>query len=225
MIQYLKQSAELSSFVQGYSGFRPDIVKLINSTPSKVLDVGCGAGLLAKEIKDLYSNAEVTGLEADDLLIKKAKLYCNKVIKLDLNNINLFETTEKYDVIIFADILEHLNHPEQILDHLSKFLHNDGYIITSLPNIRHYSTFVSLFLLGIWPQNNRGIHDATHVRFFTKKNIEILLNKTGFKIDKEARNVRLLESKSWTNIPGKLLDFWPFRAFFTFQYLHRSTKL
>ncbi len=225
MISYLKQSSELSNFIQGYSGFRPDIVKLIDGTPTNILDVGCGAGLLAKEIKALYLGCRVTGIEADDSLIERADEHCDHVIKLDLNHVDIYESNELFDVIIFADILEHINQPENVLNHLSQYLKDDGYIITSLPNIRHYSTFVSLYFFGVWPQNSRGIHDKTHVRFFTKKNIFSLLNDEGFEIEKEARNVRLIESQSWTNIPGKLFDFWPFRPFLTFQYLHRSKKI
>ncbi len=226
-INNLRPQKDLSDFIQGYSGFRPDIIKLINTQPSKILDVGCGAGLLAKEIKSRYPNCKVTGLEADPELAIKASEYCDQVIQLNLNSLedltnNLLD--KDFDLIILADILEHLIFPEKILNQLKSHLSQNGHVITSLPNIRHYSTFVSLYIMGRWPQNSRGIHDSTHLQFFTKKNIVNLLEKEGLDIEKESRNVRLIESLSWTNIPGKLLDFWPFRPFFTFQYLHRCKK-
>jgi hypothetical protein len=40
-------------------------------------------------------------------------------------------------------------------------------------------------------------------------------------VERERRNLRLVESQSWTMVPAKVLDFWPFRPFLTFQYLHR----
>lgn len=225
MIKYLKQSNHLSEIVQGYSGYRPDILKLINSFPSKVLDVGCGGGLLAIDIKKSFPSCEVIGLEGDKNLVKKAREYCDNVIQIDLNNISSLDMSTQFDVIILADVLEHLNHPDEVLKHLRQYLNTDGYIITSLPNVRHYSTFIRLFVFGIWPQNSRGIHDKTHVKFFAKKNIILLLEDSGYRVEKENRNVRLLETQSWTNIPGKLFDFWPFRSFLTFQYLHRSKKV
>ena len=224
LVSYFYPQYDLSTFMQGYSGYRPDIIKLIENQPSKVLDIGCGAGLLAKEIKKLYPDCKVTGLEANSDLVIKAKESCDQVIQLDLNSTDAIcnsNMDSDFDLIIFADVLEHLNEPEIVLKHATKHLANNGRIIISLPNIRHYSTFVRLFLLGSWPRNERGIHDSTHVRFFTKKNIVDFVSNEGLLIEKEARNVRLIESMSWTNIPGKLLDFWPFRPFFTFQYLHR----
>ncbi len=225
MIEYLKHSNGFSNLVQGYSGFRPDIIKLIDGTPNTILDVGCGAGLLAVDLKKKFPDCHVTGLEANCELIQKASIHCDHVIKADLNNIKALEINTQFDVIVFADILEHLNHPEEVLKYLTTFLKVDGYIVTSLPNVRHYSTFTRLFIFGVWPQNSRGIHDKTHVNFFARKNIVRLLTIAGYEIDKEARNVRLLETQSWTNIPGKLFDFWPFRSFLTFQYLHRSKKI
>jgi hypothetical protein len=39
-------------------------------------------------------------------------------------------------------------------------------------------------------------------------------------MQRERRNLRLFEALPWSMVPAKLLDFWPMRAFFTFQYLH-----
>jgi predicted TPR repeat methyltransferase len=216
----------IGSLRKGYSGYRPDIVRLMPPDFKRVLDVGCGAGMLGREIKELAPGSIVIGLENNADLAMQAEKHLDKVITADLNSDEFYAKfdSEQFDVIVLADILEHLVAPESLLLKLKNYLSKDGCIITSLPNVRHYSTFISLFILGSWPQRARGIHDKTHLHYYARKNIIDLLHDCGLEPVRESRNVRLVEFMSWTNIPGKLLDFWPFRQFFTFQYLHLSKK-
>jgi SAM-dependent methyltransferase len=125
-----------------------------------------------------------------------------------------------YDLIICADVLEHLAEPAPVLVALAGLLSPGGRLITSLPNVRHVSTFISLGILGTWPARSRGIHDRTHLRFFARPDILRLGEEARLECMREKRNLRLIESAPWTTPLGKLLDFWPLRSFFTFQYLH-----
>ena len=210
---------------KGYTGPRPDILKLIADSPERILDIGCGSGSLGAAIKLNWKNSVVIGVDNDEQLLSEASTRLDKAIYSDLNNDHPLASLDNYqpfDVIIFADILEHLVHPERIISEARNLLKPAGYIITSIPNVRHYSTFITLGLKGTWPRRERGIHDKTHLRFFARKDIISLLEECGFKMVEEKRNVRLIEAWPWTNIPGKLFDFLPFRPFLTFQYLHRS---
>ncbi len=208
---------------QGYSGVRPDIMSLIPKNPKRVLDVGCGAGELGRTIKELSVDAIIVGLDNDAKLIQEATSVLDKVYRVDLNMSDPFELLgleERFDVIVMADVLEHVINPQYVLGEARTYLAPQGCIITSLPNVRHYSTFVSLLFGGVWPERDRGIHDRTHLHFFTRKNMLTMFEKCQLTVKREKRNVRLIEHWSWTNIPGKLFDFWPFRGFLTFQYLH-----
>ena len=211
----------LDRIKQGYSGNRPDILKIIPENPAAILDVGCGAGLLGKQIKDKWPACTITGIDSNQSLLDTAKNNIDTTILYDLeeHKNKLPKLEDRFDTIIFADILEHLSTPEEALKSAALLLKPNGHIITSIPNIRHYSTFISLGILGTWPQNDRGIHDRTHLRFFARKNILDLFNNTGLMSVYKKRNLRLIESQSWTNIPAKALDFWPLRSFLTFQYL------
>ena len=104
---------------------------------------------------------------------------------------------------VFADVLPLLN--------------QNGQIVICLPNVRHWSTFYHLYVRGIWPANDRGIFDKTHLHFFARRNILQLIREAGLEVVLEKRNVRIIEPWSWTNIPGKLLDWWPFRPFLHFN--------
>jgi len=209
---------------QGYTGPRPDVLALLPEHFASVLDVGCGAGALGASIKHRWKNCRVVGMENDPRLFEMAEKQLDKALKVDLNESDPFHglgPEERFDVIVFADVLEHLVVPHRLLASARSHLAEGGCIIISLPNVRHYSTFVSLGFLGSWPQRDRGIHDRTHLHFYAKKNMLELFSACGLIPVKEKRNLRLVERWSWTNPLGKALDFWPFRGFLTFQYLYR----
>lgn len=214
---------------QGYSGARPDVIGMVPQAPRRVLDVGCGAGMTAKILKERFPGVEVVGVEPDPMLAELAREHMNQVIEGPVDRPDIVDSiaaTETFDLILCADVLEHLLDPWATLQSLSSRLTPDGNLITSLPNIRHISTFFNLGVLGTWPLRDRGIHDRGHFRFFARKDVLALGSQAGLNMLSERRNLRLLESRAWTMVPAKLLDFWPFRGFLTFQYLHlwrRST--
>ena len=200
---------------------------MIARGPDRVLDVGCGAGVTAKLIRDRYPNASVSGIEMDPKLARLARQYSTHVFQglLDDDNIRCqVKESGPYDLIICADVLEHLVNPTEALAQLTRVMTSDGYLITSLPNVRHISTFWNLGIRGCWPQNDRGIHDATHLHFYARRNIIALCQSVGLELNHERRNMRLLEAGAWTMPAAKILDFWPFRGFLTFQYLHLWTR-
>lgn len=208
---------------RGYSGYRPDIVSVMQLDQYKaVLDVGCGEGQLGMQIRERAPAVKVYGVEGDEQRTKTAAANLDGCWTVDLNSPDWTAPLPsiKFDLIIFADVLEHLANPDDVLKQALTLLAEGGQVITCIPNIRHWSTFFYLGVLGNWPANERGIFDKTHLKFFARKNILALLHTAGLQVIKEKRNVRLVEPWSWTNIPGKLLDWWPFRNFFTFQYIH-----
>ena len=208
---------------QGYSGARPDVVRLIPEPPRRVLDVGCGAGDTARMLKERYPGVEVFGVEPDAALAKLALQHMDRVIEGPVDRSDILDELAgiaPFDLILCADVLEHLIDPWSTLQTLASRISDGGHLITSLPNVRHVSTFVSLGVLGTWPMRDRGIHDRTHFRFFARSDVLALGRQAGLERLNERRNLRLFEAHPWTMVPAKLLDFWPLRAFLTFQYLH-----
>lgn len=208
---------------RGYSGHRPDIVAAI-SHPNigSVLDVGCGEGGIGAELKENTPAVEVYGIEGDPVLLAQAEQMLDGCWAADLDAPEWVSPIKDktFDVIIFADVLEHLKSPGKVLADVLPLLNKNGQIVICLPNVRHWSTFYHLYIKGAWPANDRGIFDKTHLHFFARRNILDLIREAGLEVVLEKRNVRIIEPWSWTNIPGKLLDWWPFRPFFTFQYIH-----
>jgi len=149
----------------------------------------------------------------------------DRVIISDIERINLIDYFQPnyFDCIIFADVLEHLKDPWAVLKNVTNFLTDSGFIITSIPNVRHYTTIINL-IKGYWPYRERGIHDKTHLRFFTLKNVKEMFQNAGLKIVRIERNYRIIERPHWFKRFSKYFAFCPFKEFVTFQYLMVSKK-
>jgi len=209
-----------------YIGRRDDILSLIPDSINKVLDVGCSIGALGEQVKRRNNNVEVIGIETDEQMAKAAKEKIDRVIMADIERINLTDyfTPNYFDCIIFADVLEHLKDPWAILKNVTNLLTDSGFVIISIPNVRHYTTIFNLLFRGYWPYRERGIHDKNHLRFFTFKNIKKMLLDAGLNIIKIKRNYRIIESPSSYNRFSKIFAFYPFKDFITFQYLVVAKK-
>ena len=221
LISKLKQI----DFNPSYIGVRYDILDLVPDNVNKVLDIGCSTGILGEKIKKI-NRAEVVGIELDEQMAKLAREKLNNVITEDVDKINLADyfVPNYFGCIIFADILEHLKNPWDVLKNATNFLNNDGFIIVSVPNVRHYTTIVNLVFRGYWPYRERGIHDKTHLRFFALKNIKELFQYANLKIVRIERNYRIIESPNPLNRYTKYLVLPFVRNFFVFQYLVVAKK-
>ncbi len=213
------------NFNSAYTGLRTDILDLIDFQPKTVLDVGCATGKMGAFFQQKYGSI-VTGIEYDPAMALQAENHLEKVWQGDLNQTDLlsFAHPHLYDLILFGDVLEHLIDPWLILKQASSLLSAKGKVVLSVPNIGHYTTLVDLILFRRWPYRKRGIHDSTHLRFFTHKNTLEMIDQAGLLSIKEKRNLRVRESSCPFDCLASLMDYWPFRSFLTFQYLHLVSK-
>lgn len=158
------------------------IIKLVG-TGKKVLEIGCAEGSQSKVLEEKFG-CSVTGVEIDAEAAKEASRYCDRVITGNIETLNLDETFqgEKYDVVILADVLEHLYDPVTALINVSSLLTDDGYVVVSVPNIVHASIIFEM-IKGNFTYQGLGLLDESHIRFFTAKSIIQTLNKSGYLID------------------------------------------
>jgi O-antigen biosynthesis protein len=146
----------------------------------KVLDVGCSEGLLSKRM--YQNNCTVVGIELETEAALKAKNFCKEVIIGDVESVNLNrEYLNYFDVIVFADILEHLEDPLEVLKTFKNYLNDEGHIIISVPNIANWKIRFQL-LFGNFEYSEYGILDNSHLRFFNEKSVRKLINDAGFEI-------------------------------------------
>lgn len=159
------------------------IVKEVTKKNALVLDVGCSEGYLAKYLK----NSKVYGLDYNEKAIQEAKKVCVDAKVIDLNNLDLLPETifdgKKFDYIIFADILEHVLFPEEVLKYFKKFLKDDGRIIISLPNVALWRIRINL-LFGSFDYTEYGVLDSTHLHLYTFDSVPELIKNSGLKLEK-----------------------------------------
>ena len=160
-----------------------------------VLELGVGDASLTRRLSE--AGAIVDGIEINTLSADLARPYCRQVWVNDLDDISSAGLTESYDLVIAADVLEHLRDPEFVLSELKKRVKMGGHLVVSLPNVANLYVRLNL-LLGRFPYHSKGILDRTHLHFFALKTAEEMLVKTGW----------VVESKDVTSIP--LMIVFPF---------------
>jgi len=166
----------------------------------KVLDIGCGTGLLAKAIRNINPDAMITGIDLSLQVKPEAEKNLDCFILVNLENDSDFpEFDQKFDLIILGDVLEHLKRPDTLLSKLEQYLEPDGKIIISIPNIAHWSIRLDL-LMGRFTYQQTGILDNSHLRFFTYQSMHELLIQSGYKIIKFNSNIYSIPKSSVQNV-------------------------
>jgi 2-polyprenyl-3-methyl-5-hydroxy-6-metoxy-1,4-benzoquinol methylase len=163
-----------------FSQERKDIEALIPEDTMRILEVGCGEGILGKRLLDKGAK-EVIGIEINPEIYKRAVRNLSGVICGDIEELELPFDPQFFNCIIFADVLEHLRDPQLALKKLKNYLSPSGTVVASIPNVRYYGV-IDMVVEGRWKYEDCGILDKTHLRFFTKKEIESLFNGAGLEI-------------------------------------------
>jgi 2-polyprenyl-3-methyl-5-hydroxy-6-metoxy-1,4-benzoquinol methylase len=161
-----------------YHWVRQEIKPLLPKNPSRILEVGAGAGHTLKWIKELYPKTETTAVEINSALLHELSQNVDVPIIGPIDE--ALPQLKSYDLILFLDVLEHLSDPTATLRNLSKHLEANGQVIVSVPNIAHLSVSVPLLLQRRFDYQDAGILDRTHLKFFVEGTAIKLLNDANF---------------------------------------------
>ena len=181
---------------------RPEIFNLVPPNTKFLLDLGCGFGALGAKVKSEYGSY-CYGIESNSAAESKLtrNLYKHWIANVEDFDFNVIDV--EFDCIVLADVLEHLIDPWVLLGRVKELLAKDGVIIVSMPNIRNLNVIASLILKGRWENRDSGILDRTHLRFFTKYEMESMFIASGFEI------VNANSNKDFYSLPRKILSFLP----------------
>ncbi len=157
------------------------IVRVIGKNKS-VLDVGCNEGYLGEHSDD--SN-HFFGIDYMESAVAIAKTRYEDAVVYDLNTSLDLPWDRRYDVIVFADVLEHVLFPEVVLRFfVKKYLEKNGTVIISLPNIGNWRIRASL-LFGRFEYSETGILDRTHLHLYTFRAGHQLVESCGLELENE----------------------------------------
>ena len=149
----------------------------------RVLDIGAGPGSITRVLRE-RGNCRVTAIEVDAEAIQRLSPYCERVLRCDLNDAGWTAAVAadgKFQVIVAADVLEHLHDPWKTLAAMKDVLSADGYAVVSLPHIGH-NTVVACLVEEDLSYQDWGLLDRTHLRFFGILNMQRLFEDAGFRI-------------------------------------------
>jgi 2-polyprenyl-3-methyl-5-hydroxy-6-metoxy-1,4-benzoquinol methylase len=175
---------------------RWDMLAELSPPYGRVLDIGCGAGATARTMRDRGVEILV-GVEPNASAAALARGVFDVVQEESIEELLKAGRLEgPFDTILLYDVLEHLVDPALVLRDLRPLAAQGGRIHISVPNARHWSLVRDLLIRGTFAYSDWGHRDATHLRWFTRRDLEQLVTSTGYWIERSSpgllgRNVNL----------------------------------
>jgi glycosyltransferase involved in cell wall biosynthesis len=150
---------------------------LADRPSSRVLDLGCSDGALGADLR--AHGHEVTGVDIEEHAGVRERV--DSFVRADLDDGVPDEVGDGYDVIVAADVLEHVVEPDRLLGGLADRLAPGGSIVACVPNFGHWYPRLRS-TLGRFDYDRRGILDRGHLRFFTRDSFEGMVEQTGYAV-------------------------------------------
>ena len=176
---------------------RMDVIVDMCGSNKKILDIGCFTGYLMDRLKK--NDNDVYGVDISKDAIKLAKNKGLKCSQGDVDN-GLKFPNKIFDIIVIGEIIEHIFDTDKVIREIRRMLKDDGQIIITTPNIASLNRRIRLTLgdnpyidIGVLNDDNKTTASG-HIRYFTFKNLKILLERNGFKVNDFTSDVILLKS-------------------------------
>lgn len=161
-----------------YASDRSDFLNWVDGDYERVLDVGCGAGSSASWYRG-HGTREIVGIEIDPASAALAGDVLDRVICGPVETA-VHELEGRFDLVVCADVLEHLVDPWSIIHELGRLAGPETVLAISMPNIRFLPALVRIGLGRGFAYEDHGIFDVTHLRFFTRQDMERALRSGGW---------------------------------------------
>jgi 2-polyprenyl-3-methyl-5-hydroxy-6-metoxy-1,4-benzoquinol methylase len=202
------------------------ILGLLAARPrSRILDLGCSSGQLTERLH--AAGHEVTGVDVVEVPGVRRRM--TRFVAADLDAGIPAEAGTGYDVVLAADVLEHLREPERLLRDARQALRVGGSLIVCVPNIGHwYPRFRTM--LGQFDYDQRGPLDRGHLRFFTRRSIKRLLRREGFTLRRvepvglpfDVVGVEAARGRWLRRLDSLALSAWP--TLFGYQFILEAER-
>ncbi|MFD2378075.1 class I SAM-dependent methyltransferase [Ottowia pentelensis] len=153
-------------------------------TGARVLDLGCGSGAVGRHLAARGGAGPIDGLTISR---QEANLAAPHYRRVEVANLESADLTAlfapaSYDIIVCADVLEHIRHPEQVLAQCRTLLAEGGRALLSIPNAGYVGLLAEL-MAGEFRYRPEGLLDETHLRFFTRRTLLRMLTEARWAVD------------------------------------------
>lgn len=208
--------------LQYFSSIRKDVIKMFpERSYGSVLEIGAGGCDTLVYLKDSGIAGKVTGIEF--LKIPNSNQQNPKLDALHYKDIvkdNLDDVEKQHDMLILADVIEHVFDTDLVLQKIKSFIKpNTGKIVLSIPNIQEFTAFYSIYVRGDFAYSQEGgILDDTHIRFFCKKNMYDILQRNGYEIENVVPSFEYVNPNSKRSLFNKF-TFRLFEKYLAVQFL------
>lgn len=210
-----------------YSNIRHELIGLIDSDKKglRVLEIGAAYGETLFYLKQKGIAIEAVGIDIfEDKNNSQNYKNIDRFIFGNIEELDFQEFENYFDLILLPDVLEHLIEPQIVLKKVHQYLKEEGEIIVSMPNIRHYSAINKIVFKGDFRYEESGVFDYTHRRFYCKTNIQRLLENAHFKTVHVESSIKNFQGRSMAKLVNSL-TFKVFEEFFSTQYFFKSKKV
>jgi len=188
-----------------------------------ILDVGCGPGWLAAALTEAgHTVVGVDIAEADGVRDRMSRF-----VQADLSHGIPDEVGDDFDLAIGADVIEHLADPAELLRDMAARVHAHGSVIASVPNISHWYPRFRI-AASRFDYDQRGVLDATHLRFFTRRRFlrvaeeagleRVAHRHTGLPLDALGLGDHALVAGTVGRADRLLVKWWP--TMFAYQFVY-----
>jgi SAM-dependent methyltransferase len=175
----LSRPALQQAFVYGDT-VNEDVLRGLGSISGRLLDVGCGTGAWGPRLRAAGAQ-ELVALDASAAAIEEARARYDVAMVGTIEDATLeLLGGRPFDVIVAADVLEHLIDPWKALRALREWAAPDARLAVSVPNLRFYRLVGNLALRGEFEYEPWGVRDWTHLRWFTRRSLGRSLVNSGW---------------------------------------------
>ncbi|MBE7459350.1 MAG: class I SAM-dependent methyltransferase [Zoogloeaceae bacterium] len=193
---YAAERPELQAFLRGFGRF------------DEALDIGCAAGMFSSRLVAEGIVGTCDGIELNYEAARIAERRLRHVWAGSIESVATEIPWGNYDLIMLADVLEHLVDPWAVLRLLHDKTNSECKMLLSVPNVRHYKVTLPLLFRGEFRYTDAGIMDRTHLHFFTRGSIEETLKECGWSVLARGSNMKKRYRRRF--VPTRLIE--PFVA-------------
>jgi SAM-dependent methyltransferase len=192
--------------------------------PARLLDLGCANGRFGRAIRA----RETVGVEIDSELAAEAARFYTRVFVGNAEDPTVqtqVAAMAPFDVILASDFVEHLARPEIVLRWCGEILGPDGRLIMGVPNIVYWRERFALLRGRFETTEAGGLYDATHLHFFSLRELVRLVERSALEIDSLVAAPKVRRGERIAQLPFPLPSVYQMAGALSFKFAQRRPAL